>query len=131
MAVLDDANLIYELEKSRQEILDQLGFKHTFSVECPYGSEDSRGVAFALQRYQTARNRIPDSFVEDLDRDSTEDPTLSKREYVRWQRGVLTKTPMELIKSWWIRLPHTTTSGWFSFPMGSMASVGNPKHIRK
>ena len=74
VAALDDANLIYELEKSRQEILDQLGFKHTFSVECPYGSEDSRGVAFALQRYQTARNRIPDSFVEDLDRDSTEDP---------------------------------------------------------
>jgi peptidoglycan/xylan/chitin deacetylase (PgdA/CDA1 family) len=100
VAALDDANLIYELEKSRQEILDQLGFKHTFSVECPYGSEDSRGVAFALQRYQTARNRIPDSFVEDLDRDSTDDPTLSKKEYVRWQRGVLTKTPMELIKSW-------------------------------
>jgi hypothetical protein len=38
--------------------------------------------------------------VEDLDRDSTEDPTPSKKEYVRWQRGVLTKTPMELIKSW-------------------------------
>src|SRR5215475_14116952 len=38
LAVLDDANLVYELEKSRQEILDQLGFKHTFSVECPYGT---------------------------------------------------------------------------------------------
>jgi peptidoglycan/xylan/chitin deacetylase (PgdA/CDA1 family) len=100
VAALDDANLIYELEKSRQEILDQLGFKHTFSVECPYGSEDSRGVAFALQRYQTARNRIPDSFVEDLDRDSNGDPTFSKKEYVRWQRGVLTKTPMKLVKSW-------------------------------
>jgi peptidoglycan/xylan/chitin deacetylase (PgdA/CDA1 family) len=100
VAALDDANLIYELEKSRQEILDQLGFKHTFSVECPYGSEDSRGVAFALQRYQTARNRIPDSFVEDLDRDSNEDPTFSKKEYVRWQRGVLTKTPIKLVTSW-------------------------------
>jgi peptidoglycan/xylan/chitin deacetylase (PgdA/CDA1 family) len=100
VAALDDANLVYELEKSRQEILDQLGFKHTFSVECPYGSEDSRGVDFALQRYPTARNRIADSFVEDLDRDSTEDPTLSKKEYVRWQRGVMTKTPLEVIKSW-------------------------------
>ena len=100
VAILDDVNLIYELEKSRQEILDQLGYKHTFSVECPYGSEDSRGVAFALQRYQTARNRIPDSFVEDLDRDSSEDPGLSKKEYVRWQRGILTKTPMEQIQGW-------------------------------
>jgi hypothetical protein len=38
--------------------------------------------------------------VEDLDRDSTEDPGISKKDYVRWQRGVLTKTTMELIKSW-------------------------------
>ncbi len=123
VAVLDDANLIYELEKSRQEILDQLGFKHTFSVECPYGSEDSRGVAFALQRYQTARNRIPDSFVEDLDRDSTEDPTLSKREYVRWQRGVLTKTPMELIKSW-VDTATTHDNIWLVFVSHGVDGIG-------
>jgi peptidoglycan/xylan/chitin deacetylase (PgdA/CDA1 family) len=100
VAVLDDANLVYELEKSRLDLFDHLGFKHTFSVECPYGTEDSRGVAFALQRFQAARNRMPDSFVEDLNRASTADPTLSQKEYVRWQRGVLTKTPMKLIKSW-------------------------------
>lgn len=100
VALLDDANLIYELEKSRQDILDHLGYKHTFSVECPYGTEDSRGVAFALQRYPLARNYMPDSFVDDLDRANTADPAASKKEYVRWQRGPLTKTPMELIKSW-------------------------------
>jgi peptidoglycan/xylan/chitin deacetylase (PgdA/CDA1 family) len=123
VAALDDANLIYELEKSRQEILDQLGFKHTFSVECPYGSEDFRGVAFALQRYQTARNRIPDSFVEDLDRDSTEDPTLSKREYVRWQRGVLTKTPMELINSW-VDTAATHNNIWLVFVSHGVDGIG-------
>lgn len=123
VAALDDANLIYELEKSRQEILDQLGFKHTFSVECPYGSEDSRGVAFALQRYQTARNRIPDSFVEDLDRDSTEDPTLSKKEYVRWQRGVLTKTPMELIRSW-VDTAATHDNIWLVFVSHGVDGIG-------
>jgi peptidoglycan/xylan/chitin deacetylase (PgdA/CDA1 family) len=100
VAALDDANLTYELEKSRQEILDHLGFKHTFSVECPYGTEDPRGVAYALQRYQVARNHMPDPFVDDLDRGNTMDPALSKKEYVRWQRGPLTKTSMELIKSW-------------------------------
>jgi peptidoglycan/xylan/chitin deacetylase (PgdA/CDA1 family) len=100
VAALDDANLIYELEKSRQDILDHLGFKHTFSVECPYGTEDRRGVAFALQRYQLARNFMPDAFVDDLDRGSDADPAASKKEYVRWQRGPVTKTPMELIKSW-------------------------------
>jgi peptidoglycan/xylan/chitin deacetylase (PgdA/CDA1 family) len=100
LAVLDDANLIYELEKSRQDILDQLGYKHTFSVECPFGTEDRRAVDFALQRYQLARNYMPDSFVEDLDRASTSDPAASTKEYVRWQRGLLTKTSVESIKSW-------------------------------
>jgi peptidoglycan/xylan/chitin deacetylase (PgdA/CDA1 family) len=100
LAVLDDANLVYELEKSRQEILDHLGFKHTFSVECPYGTENARAVAFALDRYELARNQMPDAFVEDLDRASRADPTVSRRQYVRWQRGPLAATPMSLMKSW-------------------------------
>jgi peptidoglycan/xylan/chitin deacetylase (PgdA/CDA1 family) len=100
LAVLDDTNLIYELEKSRQDILDHLGFKHTFSVECPYGTENQRAVDYALQRYQVARNHMPDPFVDDLDRWNTMDPAVSQNEYVRWQRGPLTKTPMESIKSW-------------------------------
>jgi peptidoglycan/xylan/chitin deacetylase (PgdA/CDA1 family) len=100
LAVLDDANLVYELEKSRQEILDHLGFRHTFSVECPYGTENGRAVAFALERYQLARNHMPDPFVEDLDRASQADPTASRKEYVRWQRGALTASPMSVMKSW-------------------------------
>ena len=53
LAVLDDANLVYELEKSRQDILDHLGFRHTFSVECPYGTENQRAVRAALLRYRS------------------------------------------------------------------------------
>jgi peptidoglycan/xylan/chitin deacetylase (PgdA/CDA1 family) len=123
VAALDDANLVYELEKSRQELFDHLGFKHTFSVECPYGTEDSRGVAFALQRFQAARNRMPDSFVEDLDRASTADPTLSKKEYVRWQRGALTKTPMELIKSW-VDTASTHDNIWLVFVSHGVDGIG-------
>jgi peptidoglycan/xylan/chitin deacetylase (PgdA/CDA1 family) len=123
VAALDDANLVYELEKSRQELFDHLGFKHTFSVECPYGTEDSRGVAFALERFQAARNRMPDSFVEDLDRASTADPTLSKKEYVRWQRGVLTKTPMELIKSW-VDTAATHDNIWLVFVSHGVDGIG-------
>jgi hypothetical protein len=80
-------------------------------------------VAFALERYQTARNRIPDSFVEDLDRDSTEDPTLSKKEYVRWQRGVLTKTPMELIRSW-VDTAATHDNIWLVFVSHGVDGIG-------
>ena len=100
LAVLDDVNLIYELEKSREEILNHLGFQHTFSVECPYGTENERAVSFALERYPLARNFMPDSFVEDLDRASKKDPSESRKEYVRWQRGPVTATPMSLMKSW-------------------------------
>ncbi len=100
LAVLDDANLVYELEKSRQDILDHLGFKHTFSVECPYGTENERAVHAALLRYQVARNHMPDADVDDLERWNTTDPAASHKEYVRWQRGPLTETPMELMKSW-------------------------------
>ena len=99
VAVLDDANLDYELEKSRQDIFDHLGYKHTFSVECPYGTEDERAVSSALRRYQIARNYMPDPFVDDLDRASTADPVASKKEYVRWQRGPITATSTEVIKS--------------------------------
>lgn len=100
LAVLDDANLAYELEKSRQDILDHLGFKHTFSVECPYGTEKERAVHSALLRYQVARNHMPDAFVDDLDRWNNMDPAASREEYVRWQPGPLTETPMGLMKSW-------------------------------
>lgn len=100
LAVLDDANLTYELEKSRQEIFDHLGFRHTFSVECPYGTENERAVQAALVRYQLARNYMPDKEVDDLDRSNDTDPGLSHKEYVRWQRGAVTETPMPLMKSW-------------------------------
>ena len=56
-----------------------LVFKHTFSVECPYGTENERAVRFALERYQLARNRMPDAFVEDIDRFSDTDPASSEK----------------------------------------------------
>ena len=100
LAVLDEPNLVYELEKSRQEILDQLGAKHTFSVECPYGTEDERAVGYALGRYPAARNRMPEPFLEELTRGNDMDPGASRKEYVQWQRGALTRTPMASMKSW-------------------------------
>jgi peptidoglycan/xylan/chitin deacetylase (PgdA/CDA1 family) len=100
LAVLDEPNLAYELEKSRQEILDHLGPKHTFSVECPYGTEDERVVERALARYPASRNRMPEPFLEELNRSSDANPSASPKEYVQWQRGPRTKTPMALMKSW-------------------------------
>jgi len=123
LAALDDANLVYELEKSRQDILDHLGFKHTFSVECPYGTENDRGVHAALLRYQLARNYMPDADVDDLDRWNKMDPGASRKEYVRWQRGPLTETPMTLMKSW---VDKTATQGniWLVLVFHGVDGVG-------
>ena len=100
LAVLDEANMVYELEKSRQEILAHLGAKHIFSVECPYGTEDKRVMSYALARYPASRNRMPEPWLEELNRASDKDPLSSNKEYVQWQRGALTETPMALMKSW-------------------------------
>ena len=100
LAVLDDANLDYELGKSRQDILDHLGPKHTFTVECPFGTEDERVIRHALALYPASRNRLPEPFLDELNRSSEKDPAASSREYVQWQRGALTATPMSEMKGW-------------------------------
>ena len=100
LAVLDDPNLDYELEQSRQDILDHLGAKHTFTIECPFGTEDERVVRHALARYPASRNRLPEAFLEELNRWNEADPTASAKDYVQWQRGVLTVTPMTAMKGW-------------------------------
>ena len=100
LSVLDDANMMYELRKSQQEIREQLGEKHTFSVECPYGTENERAVNAALKIYSLARNLMPDAEVQDLNRWDEQDPGTSKKDYVRWQRGPLSKTSLEQMKQW-------------------------------
>lgn len=100
MAGLDEANMLYELEKSREEILKQLGKKSTFSAECPYGTENERVMEYAYEIYPALRNRMPESFLEELNRSSHEDPCAPEKEYVQWQRGATTKTPMQMMKSW-------------------------------
>ncbi len=100
LSVLDDRNLQYELEQSQQEILEQLGKKHTFSIECPYGTEDPRALQAAFKIYPLTRNLMPDNDVQDLNRWDDQDPAASPKAYVRWQRGALTDTPLDLMKQW-------------------------------
>jgi len=100
MAVLDEPNMLYELEKSRDEIMDKLGPEYTFSAECPYGTENERVMEYAHKVYPALRNRMPETFLEELNRSSKADPKASDKEYVQWQRGATTKTPLPMMKSW-------------------------------
>ena len=101
-AILDEANMHYELEKSKEDILNHLGAAYTFSAEIPFGTEDPRVMKYAVQSklFPAYRNIMPDTFVHEINRGYKEAPGNSQKEYVQWQRGPLSKTPMTLMKSW-------------------------------
>jgi peptidoglycan/xylan/chitin deacetylase (PgdA/CDA1 family) len=100
LAVLNEPNMIYELEKSKEEISKQLGEAYTFSAEGPYGTEDERAMSYAYKVYPALRNRMPEEFLGELNRASKIQPGTINKEYVQWQRGATTKTPLPLMKSW-------------------------------
>lgn len=100
LAVLDEANLLYELEQSKADIQHFLGAKYTFSAECPYGTENERVMEYAHKIYPALRNRMPEPYLDELNRSSNRHPSDSEKEYVQWQRGPLTNVSMEVMKSW-------------------------------
>ena len=100
LAVLDEPNMIYELEKSKEEIRKKLGEAYTFSAEGPYGTEDERAMSYAYKIYPALRNRMPEPYLGELNRSSKVQPGTVDKEYVQWQRGAVTKTSLPLMKSW-------------------------------
>jgi len=100
LAGLDEPNIIYELEKSREEILNQLGPKHIFSAEVPFGTENERAMEYALKAYHALRNRMPEEWLTELNRSSRKQPGEAETEYVQWQRGATTRTPLTMMQSW-------------------------------
>jgi len=97
---LDEANIVYEAEKANQDILEQIGPKHTFSIEAPYGIHDPRVQPILTSRFALTRNWVTDEFMDEFLRGDRRDPATSKREYVQWQRGALTRTPLDTMKEW-------------------------------
>ena len=98
--VVDEPNLLYELEKCKEEINMMLGPDHTFSAECPFGTENERVMEYAYKIHPALRNRMPEPFLEEINRWNDMTPGLSNKPYIQWQRGPLTKTPVPLMKSW-------------------------------
>ena len=100
MPGLDEANIRYELEKSKEDILNQMGPKYTFSAEVPYGYENERVMQIAYKIYPALRNRMPEPWLKEIDRASRKTPGAADKDYIQWQRGATTKTPLPLMKSW-------------------------------
>jgi peptidoglycan/xylan/chitin deacetylase (PgdA/CDA1 family) len=100
MPGLDEANIKFELEKSKEDILTHLGPKYTFSCEVPYGYENERVMQIAYKIYPALRNRMPEPWLKEIDRASKETPGANSKDYVQWQRGGTTQTPLPLMRSW-------------------------------
>ncbi len=100
LAILDSVNLLYELQQSKADIEKYLGKEYTFSAECPYGTEDERVMNYAHSIYPALRNRMPETYLEELNRSSDADPEGSLKEYVQWQRGPVNSISLAKMKGW-------------------------------
>jgi peptidoglycan/xylan/chitin deacetylase (PgdA/CDA1 family) len=100
MAVLDTTNMFYELEKSKEDIRDHLGDKYTFTAEIPFGIEHPRAMKYSLPAYPALRNMMTDEYMQEINRGYRTQPGSSVKEYVQWQRGPVTRTSLEQMKSW-------------------------------
>ena len=100
VSALDEPNLMYELEKSREEIMEQIGIRFTISAECPYGTVDDRAMQYACKIYPALRNRIPEDYLLELHRPSRRTPVNADYEYVQWQRGAISRSTVEEMKAW-------------------------------
>ena len=103
MTILDEANILYEVERARDELRDRLGDKHTFSLESPYGIRDEHSRRVLISRFDLVRNWVHDMDGEYMDgymRGNDTDPSTSKKPYLEWERGPVTATTKEQMKEW-------------------------------
>lgn len=100
LAALDEANLLYELEQSKADLLKFIGPESIFSAEGPYGTENERVMEYAHKVYPALRNRMPEDWLEEINRGSKMTPGESTKEYVQWQRGPISRIDITQMKAW-------------------------------
>ena len=123
MPGLDSVNIVYELEKSKEEIRNQMGEKYTFSTEVPYGYENERVMKIAYKIYPALRNRMPEPWLTELDRPSKKTPAVNALDYVQWQRECNTRSPLPLMKSW-VDSAVTRKDTWLVLVIHGVDSLG-------
>ncbi|HSF53716.1 MAG TPA: polysaccharide deacetylase family protein, partial [Algoriphagus sp.] len=100
LAALDEVNMLYELEQSKADLLKFIGPESIFSAEGPYGTENERVMEYAHKVYPSLRNRMPEEWLEEINRGSKMTPGESSKEYVQWQRGPVTRIDINQMKAW-------------------------------
>lgn len=123
LAVLDEANMMYELKKSKAAIREHLGPEHTFSAELPFGTKDPRVMRYGHEVYPALRNRMPEPFLTEIPRGSEVKPETTGTKYTLWQRGPLSDTPMEEMKSW-VDVTQSNDNIWLVLVFHGIEGIG-------
>jgi hypothetical protein len=103
LPLLDEANIIYEVDKAKEELAREMGDKHLFSIEAPYGIDDERVRKVLINRFPLTRNWVSDAdgeFMDGIMRGDRRDPATSTKPYVEWERGPVTATTVDEMKAW-------------------------------
>jgi hypothetical protein len=77
-----------------------VGAKHTFSIESAYGIHDARVEKILVPRFPLTRNWVSDEFMDGIFRGDPRDPAQMNKPYVQWQRGPVSRTPIEEMTGW-------------------------------
>ena len=123
LAALDETNMLYELQKSRLDILRELGSRYTFSAECPFGTENERVMSFAHKVYPALRNRMPEPWLKEINRSNDSNPGNTDKEYIQFQRGATTKTALSEMKGW-VDTTINKTNTWLVLTFHGVDSIG-------
>lgn len=123
LAVLDEANMMYELKTSKSAIRKHLGKEHTFSAELPFGTKDPRVMKYGHKVYPALRNRMPEPFLTEIPRGSEVKPGTTDTEYTLWQRGPLSDTPMTRMKSW-VDVTQSNDNIWLVLVFHGIEGIG-------
>ena len=100
---LDEPNIFFETDKAEEDLRAQMGDKHTYSIEAPYGIRDEKVRVALTQRFKLTRNWVSDAdgvFMEGIMRGNNKDPQTSTKPYVECERGPVSNTTMEQMTGW-------------------------------
>jgi peptidoglycan/xylan/chitin deacetylase (PgdA/CDA1 family) len=126
LPVLDDANILWEAEGARQDLLREMGEQHTFTIEAPYGTADERVRKVLINRFPLTRNWVNDDdaqFMDGIMRGDPKDPTKTAKAYMQWQRGPGPTTPLEEMTGW---VDTSLTNGiWLVLVIHGVEGIGS------
>ena len=119
---LDEANILYEAMKADEDLRAQMGDRHAFSIEASYGIHDARVEKLLVPRFPLTRNWVTDPFMDGILRGDNRDPASMTKEYVQWQRGLLTKTPVREMTGWIDK--SLATGAWLVLVIHGVEGIG-------